>query len=179
LPSAKIIKVKRFLLPILLSIFFLILVPSSANADFCMNVATNIACTDDLSFTCKPGVCCDNAAACNQYLALTGESSENTPLCGLLGVNTALGCLIAGDPKTFVGQILGWGVVVGGGISFLMLVFAGLQIVTSAGDPKRVKAAQELITSALSGLILIVISVILLNFIGVSVLNLQNLGFNL
>ncbi len=93
------------------------------------------------------------------------------------GIETALGCLAAGDPKIFVSQLLGWGVGVGSGIAFLMIVLAGFQMATAAGDPKRVQAARELLMSALSGLILIVLSVVLLNFIGVKILNLP--GFSL
>jgi len=86
---------------------------------------------------------------------------------------------MAGDPKQLVSQLLGWGVGIGGGIAFLMIIFAGFQMATASGDPKRVKAAQELLTSALAGLILIVLSVVLLNFIGVSILGINLLGFNL
>ncbi len=102
-----------------------------------------------------------------------------SPLCDSLGANTAIGCLMAGDPKTFISQILSWGVGLGSGIAFLMIIFSSFQIVTASGDPKRVKAGQELLTSAISGLVLIVLSIVLLNFIGVSVLGLQNFGFNI
>ena len=105
-------------------------------------------------------VCCKSNALCG-----TGANLNK-------GVNTAIGCLIAGDPKVFISQLLGWGVGVGGGIAFLMIVFAGFQMVTASGDPKRVQAAKELLTSAIAGLILIVLSVLLLNFIGVKILHL-------
>lgn len=95
------------------------------------------------------------------------------------GVESAIGCLAAGDPKLFISQLLGWGVGIGGGIAFLMIIFAGFQMATASGDPKRVKAAQELLTSALAGLILIVLSLVLLNFIGVKILGLNILGFSL
>lgn len=113
---------------------------------------------------------------------LTPPTEASGALCGTgvnlnKGVNTAIGCLMAGDPKIFISQLLGWGVGVGGGIAFLMIVFAGFQMATAAGDPKKVQAARELLMSALSGLILIVLSVVLLNFIGVKILNLP--GFNL
>ncbi|MBI2587191.1 hypothetical protein HYW29_00025 [Candidatus Amesbacteria bacterium] len=68
--------------------------------------------------------------------------------------------------------------VVGGGIAFLLIVYAGIQMATASGDPKRVKASQELLTAALGGLILIVLSLVLLNFVGVKILNLGGLGFN-
>lgn len=94
-------------------------------------------------------------------------------------ISTAIGCIAAGDPKAMISQLLGWGTIVGGGIAFLMIVLAGLQIVMAGGDPKKVQAAKELITSAISGLILIIFSVILLNVIGVKILGLKSLGFSL
>jgi len=60
-----------------------------------------------------------------------------------------------------------------------MIVFAGFQMTTAGGDPKKVQAAKELLVSALSGLVIIVLSVVLLNFIGVSVLGLEKFGLKL
>jgi len=110
--------------------------------------------------------------------SFVGAATVESPLCGGgKGVNTAFGCLMAGNPKELVSQLLGWGVSVGGGIAFLMIVFAGFQMTTAAGDPKRVQAAKELMITAISGLLLIVLSVVLLNFFGVSILGLSDLGF--
>jgi len=89
---------------------------------------------------------------------------------------TALGCLDAGTPNNLIGQILGWATILGAGIAFLMAVFAGIQITTAAGDPKRVKSGQELLTSALSGLLLIIFSIFLMNIIGIKILGLGPLG---
>lgn len=113
------------------------------------------------------------------FLLPSPSLAASNPLCnGNLGVDTAIGCLHAGTPTEFIGQLLGWGVGVGGGIAFLLIVYSGFMIATAAGDPKRVQAARELLTSALSGLILIVLSIFLLNFIGVRILNLPSLGFH-
>ena len=106
-----------------------------------------------------------------------GTYNQSQPLCGAgndkgKGINTAIGCLIAGDPKQLISQLLGWGVGVGGGIAFLMIVFAGFQIITAGGDPKLIQAGHELLISAISGLILIVLSVLILNLIGVNILKL-------
>jgi hypothetical protein len=110
----------------------------------------------------------------------TTNTSTESPLCGGdKGVKTAFGCLMAGDPKAMVSQLLGWGAIVGAGIAFVMIVIAGLQIILAGGDPKKVQAARELITSAITGLLLIIFSVLLLNFIGVKILGLSSLGFNL
>jgi uncharacterized membrane protein len=103
----------------------------------------------------------------------------NNPFCGSdpsSGVNTALGCLMAQDPNAFIGQILGWAIVVGAGIAFLLIVFAGFQLSTAAGDPKRVQSARDLLFSAISGLILIILSLALLKFIGINILSLNTFG---
>ncbi len=85
---------------------------------------------------------------------------------------------MAGDPKQLVSQLLGWGVGVGGGIAFLMIVLAGFQMATASGDPKRVQAARELLMSALAGLLLIVFSLVLLNFLGFGILKLPGFANN-
>ena len=108
-------------------------------------------------------ICCVKPSAL--FLCGTGVNFNK-------GINTAIGCLIAGDPKQLISQLLGWGVGVGGGIAFLMIVFAGFQIITAGGDPKLIQAGHELLISAISGLILIVLSVLILNLIGVNILKL-------
>jgi len=138
----------------------------------CTTIGTNFICCVTGSGP-KP---CEADNSCLTAPLLEG-TDPTSALCGTganlnKGVNTAIGCLIAGDPKVFISQLLGWGVGVGGGIAFLMIVFAGFQMVTASGDPKRVQAAKELLTSAIAGLILIVLSVLLLNFIGVKILHL-------
>lgn len=71
-----------------------------------------------------------------------------------------------------------WAVGIGGGIAFLLIVYAGFMIMTSAGNPERLKAGQELLTSALSGLILLIFSVFVLRFIGIDILGLGAFGFS-
>ena len=124
------------------------------------------------------------ADVCNDFPAGSNERTqcEDCVSGGALGaapgtsVWTAIGCLEAGNPTHFIGQILGWSTIVGSGIAFLLIVFGGFQITTAAGDPKRVKAAQELITAAIMGLLLIIFSIFLLNLIGIRILGLQFLG---
>ena len=52
------------------------------------------------------------------------------------GTWTAFGC-ISTDPSQFVGQILRIGIGLGGGIAFLLILFGGFQILTSAGNPNN------------------------------------------
>ncbi|HET7098617.1 MAG TPA: hypothetical protein VFI61_00045 [Patescibacteria group bacterium] len=105
-----------------------------------------------------------------------GVSSAGV-LCGD-GINTAVGCIhVLGGQSQFLGEILKWSVGVGSGIAFLLILYSGFMIMSSAGDPTRLKAGQELLTSAISGLILLVFSVFVLKFIGLDILGLGAFGF--
>ena len=86
-------------------------------------------------------------------------------------VKTALGCLPT-DPETFVNTALPWAIGVGAGIAFLLGVFGSMMIVLSAGNPEKMQAGKEMITSAIAGLLLIIFAVLILNVVGVKVLNL-------
>lgn len=98
--------------------------------------------------------------------------------CGADGINTAIGCLnVLGGQDQFLGSILQWAVGIGGGIAFILIVYAGFMIMSATGSPDRLKAGQELLTSALSGLILLVFSIFVLKFIGVDILGLGAFGF--
>ena len=85
------------------------------------------------------------------------------------GTWTAIGC-IKTDPNDLLGTILRIGLGLAGGIAFLLILFGGLQIMTSAGNPERLNAGRELISSAIVGLILILFSVFLLQFIGFTII---------
>ena len=101
----------------------------------------------------------------------------NTGGCDGDSIETAIGCIPVGDTNSFMGWILGWAVGVGGGIAFLLIVYASFMVMTSQGVPDRLKAGQELLTSAISGLIMLIFSVFILKFIGVDILGLNNFGF--
>lgn len=101
------------------------------------------------------------------------SNSSSDVLCEGNGIKTAIGCIpVLGDSsgKEFMTFVLRWAVGVGGGIAFLLILYAGFMTMTSAGNPERLKAGQELLTSAISGLILLILSVFVLNFIGINIL---------
>ena len=87
------------------------------------------------------------------------------------GVKTALGCLST-DPQTFIYMVTPWAIGIGAGIAFLLGLYGALMIVISAGDPEKMQAGRELITSAVAGLLLIVFAVFILRIIGVDILKL-------
>lgn len=94
------------------------------------------------------------------------------------GIDTAIGCIPINDTNDFMGWVLGWSVGVGSGIAFLLIVYSSFIVMTSQGDPSRLKSGQELLTSAISGLIMLIFSVFILKFIGVDILGLNSFGFN-
>jgi small-conductance mechanosensitive channel len=114
------------------------------------------------------------------FLVLTFKFSVSPAHAQLesCGIDTAIGCIPVENTDSFMGWILGWAIGVGGGIAFLLIVYASFMIMTSQGDPTRLKAGQELLTSAISGLIMLIFSVFILKFIGIDILGLGNFGFN-
>ena len=84
-----------------------------------------------------------------------------------------MGC-IPTDPSQFIGKILGIGIGIGGGIAFLLILFGGFQILTSAGNPEKLNAGKELVTSAITGLLIIIFSIFILRLIGVTILQIPD-----
>ena len=87
------------------------------------------------------------------------------------GVKSGLGCLPT-DPQAFINTVTPWAIGIGSGIAFLLGLYGALMIVISAGDPEKMQAGKEIITSAVAGLLLIVFAVFILRIIGVDVLKL-------
>lgn len=98
-------------------------------------------------------------------------------LCdGGTGINTAIGCIPVSNINDLIAFILRWAIGIGGGIAFLLIAFAGFQIASSSGNPERLQAGRELLTSAIAGLIMLVFSVFILRIIGIDILGLGGLG---
>ncbi len=102
-------------------------------------------------------------------------SANNGPLggaCGQYELDTAIGCIPIQDTKAFTSFFLRWAIGIGGGIAFLLIVYAAFLIMTSQGNPERLRAGQELLISAITGLILLIFSVFILRVIGIDILKL-------
>jgi hypothetical protein len=92
--------------------------------------------------------------------------------CPYGSINTALGCFYIRTPNVFIIYLLRAGIGLGGGIAFMLMVYAGFIIMTSSGDPRRLTAGKELLTAAISGLLFLVGGVYVLRLIGVDLLGL-------
>ena len=114
-----------------------------------------------------------NAAPVSTVTSSQGNNSAQGN-CGENQVNTAIGC-ISTEPtgaNGFINQILRLAIGMSGGLALLMLLYGTFIVTTSAGIPDKLKEGQEIITSAISGLLFIIFSVALLQFIGITILEL-------
>jgi len=115
------------------------------------------------------------------YIVFTGSgSTPGSPIStscpgGEEGVITALGC-IPTQPGDLAKWLLGKAILMGGGIAFLLSLFGGITIILAGGNPEKINQGKEIIVSAVSGILLIIFSVLLLRLIGIDILQLP--GFS-
>jgi hypothetical protein len=91
------------------------------------------------------------------------------------GVWTALGC-IKTDQQSVIGAIMKLGLGIAGGFALLLIIAAGFMLTTSTGDAKKAGEAKELLTSAVIGLLFLIFSVTILQFIGVKIFRIPGFG---
>ncbi len=91
-------------------------------------------------------------------------------------VGTGLGINVPSDPAGFGAAVLGLIMGIAGVIALFIIIITGYRLITSQGDPEKVKAAREQLTAAVVGLAFIIFSIAILSFIGVNLLHLPGLG---
>ncbi|MFH1967735.1 MAG: hypothetical protein ABIJ03_04460 [Patescibacteria group bacterium] len=106
----------------------------------------------------------DNCITC------VGDDEE-----GREGVWTAVGC-IKKDPIQIVQNLIRIGLGMGGGVALLMILASGFIFSISQGDPKKVGDAKEMVVAAVTGLLFVIFSVTILEFIGYSVFRIPGFG---
>jgi hypothetical protein len=91
------------------------------------------------------------------------------------GIWTAVGCISA-NPGQMIATLVKIGINIGGGVALLMILAAGFMFSTSQGQPDKTKEAKEMMQSAIIGLLFIIFSVTILQFIGVEILQIPGFG---
>lgn len=91
-------------------------------------------------------------------------------------IPTALGIYIHTDPRLFVRDMFTIVLSIGGLAAVLFFIQAGYKLMTSAGNKEKVADAREQITSAIMGILFIILSTVILEFIGVNILRLPGFG---
>lgn len=85
-------------------------------------------------------------------------------------IQTAIGCIHT-NPVGFVKDLMRFIVSISGGIAFLLMILGVFRMLTSAGNPQSLKEGQDILTSAVIGLLLVIFATLLLKIIGVDILN--------
>lgn len=93
---------------------------------------------------------------------------------GKFGINTAIGC-VAYDPVGFTQDFLTISIGVGGSLALLLLLYAAALITLSRGNPQKIQTGRQIIAAVVQGLLLITLSIAMLHFIGINILNLPGL----
>ena len=94
---------------------------------------------------------------------------------GIQGIWTAIGCIPA-NPESIIKTFMTLGLSVGGGATLLLILAGAFRLSVSQGDAQATKDAQEQITSAIIGLVFIILSITMLRFIGVSLFQIPGFG---
>lgn len=113
---------------------------------------------------------------CNRIKSPSEQSACRVCADKDAGAWTALGCFNGNLSEFITNNIMSTGIGIAGGISLLCIMLAAFQMQTSAGNAEKVKKAQELMTNCITGLMIIIFSVLILKIIGVDILRLP--GFN-
>lgn len=130
---------------------------------------------------CSPDQCNEDLDANSSY-ELCKQINTSTPQYGACmdcfskdGVWTAVGC-IPNNPQGVIKAVVTIGLGLSGGVVLIMILVGAAMLSVSQGDPNKTKEAQEIITSAIIGLVFIIFSVTILQFVGVSVLRIPGFG---
>jgi hypothetical protein len=84
--------------------------------------------------------------------------------------NTAIGPIDISSDFSAIKDILGLVVGIGGAIAFLLMIYGVYILTTSAGIPDKVNQGKEIISSAIFGLVFIIMSLIVFRIIGINIL---------
>lgn len=125
---------------------------------------------------CQPENKSTNRLLLDKIFCVSSNSKDGTTTDPDSGyIYTAIGCIPVTNMPDFITWILGWAIGIGGGISLMLIIVASFQIISSSGNPEKVQAGKELLTSAIAGLIMLIFSVFILKVIGVDILKLPGL----
>lgn len=113
---------------------------------------------------------------CAEGLTANGEvTRDTTQMVECTKLETAIGALSI-DPMAFIGDIMSWviGFAILGGLG--LLIYSGYLLIYSRGDQEKITNAKDNIKAAIIGLVFLILSIAILEFIGVQILRIPGLG---
>ncbi len=104
----------------------------------------------------------------------SGKTSEISTNC--LKVDTAIGPVDVSTPQAFIKTIFQFALVIAAFGGVILIIVSGYILMTSSGNKEKVKGAGEMLSSAIVGLLFIILSIVILEIIGVDLLRLPGFG---
>lgn len=114
---------------------------------------------------------------CNKYIKNPTEYNQCAACTESRGgLWTGFGCISLSLQGFIQETLFGWALGLAGIITLLCIIYAAFMLQTSAGNPERIKKARQYLTACITGLLLIVFSILILRIVGVDILKIP--GFN-
>lgn len=88
---------------------------------------------------------------------------------------TVAGCWST-KPELFVKSILNIVFAVSGGLAFLAFLGGSAMVLTSSGNPEKLNNGKSIVVSSIFGLLLIIFSIFILQFVGVTIFHIPGFG---
>ena len=108
---------------------------------------------------------------CKKYLNSNAKEIGQCLSCmNSGGYYSGLGCMPLELPQFISQYILGMGIGLAGGVALLCIMYSAFRMQTSQGNPEAIKKAQENLTACITGLVLIIFSVLILRIIAQDIL---------
>lgn len=148
---------------------------TSCEARFTLSDSGIKKTTDEAVFSLCEQVTDTDRAACLKCFGAGAGNDKASDSDKPTKIWTAFGC-VPTDPAGMVQGILQIGLAMSGGVVVLTILAGAFMLATSAGNTKQVEEAQQMISSAVIGLLFIIFSVIILQFFGVGILHLPGFG---
>lgn len=110
------------------------------------------------------------------YMLLAAAPAFAADPCPNNICKTALGDFDVTKPETIISRIFAVVLFIASFGAFILFLIAGYNLLTSSGNKEKVAAAREMITSTVLGLLFVILSIVILEIIGVDILRIPGLG---
>lgn len=105
----------------------------------------------------------------NNPIPTQSVGSRKTDEIKCIAVSTAIGD-ISTEPQAFVRSIYSIVLGLAGGIALILIIISGYKLMASQGNPEAIKGATGQLISAVVGLLFIIFSFVILQIVGVDIL---------
>ncbi|MBI4097930.1 MAG: hypothetical protein HY426_02720 [Candidatus Levybacteria bacterium] len=150
---------------------------SCADSFYCTNFTE--LCISGKCWSCPEGEDCykdsKGLGPTNAPLSKPCSDEDSTEEKGCVRIKTAFG-FVSTNSAGFTRWLLGFVLSISGGIVLIIIIVSGYRLMTSSGDPEKVKNARDQLAAAIVGLLFIIFSLVILELITKDVLGLPGFG---